>query len=647
MRKNSLKFELITKEILNIIITIISISIIVLFTMDGIIRKEIEIKNDILISSVEFQIESYLEQAKNQILQIKEILYDQRGFRYLDTNEILRILVDKNSRFSDVYILDKEGIVFYSQPYDTRVIGTDQSLYPYFNDEFNVDEVYWSSAFFSYNSTKPQVALSMRVKSGDIVVGILNLDELGNLLKQINKNDENILAITDNKGTYIAHSDMKYVYEREIDPYFNDFKQNKNMPNIDYKGVKVTANSKFIRYNNWAVIIYQSHKEITKPLYNSIYLILICTVFLVIFAFYMNYNKVRKIMNNILNLENKTKSISEGNYDEKIDGMDYKELNSLSSNFNKMIEQIQKREAKIKEGELTAIKLNEKLEAQVRERTRQLLISNNELAKSLEEVKTMQEELVQSKKMEALKDLVTGIAHELNTPIGIAITASSYVENLNRNLDDTIKNGKISGKDIKEYMDKSKKLYDSMSVNLRRASKLIELFKKLSIEPINQNKEEFNVKNLIRNTVTSVNIGRSKDIKIKLKCDDNVIINSYKTPFATVISSIIKNSLDHAFVDREKGEISINVTHGGDYVVLEITDDGVGIDFDNKNKVFHPFFTTARGSGLVGLGLNIVYNIVDRLFKGTITFNSDMEKGTTFTILIPLGIDVMDFEENI
>ncbi|WXR62917.1 ATP-binding protein [Peptostreptococcaceae bacterium AGR-M142] len=645
MRKNSLKFELITKEILNIIITIISISIIVLFTMDSIIKKEIEIKNNILISSVEFQIETYLEQAKNQILQIKEILYDQRGFRYFDTNEILRILVDKNNRFSDVYILDKDGLVFYSQPYDSRVIGTDQSLYPYFNDDFDIDEIYWSSAFFSYNSTKPQVALSLRVRSGDTVVGILNLDELGNLLKEINKNEENILAITDDKGTYIAHSDMKFVYEREIDPYFNDFKNNNNIPDIEYKGDRVIANSKFIGYNNWAVIIYQSHKEITKPLYNSIYLILICTVFLVLFAFYMNYNKVKKIMNNILNLENKTKSISEGNYDEKIESMDYKELNSLSSNFNKMIEQIQKRERKIKEDEMTAIKLNEKLEAQVRERTRQLLTSNNELAKSLEEVKTMQEELVQSKKMEALKDLVTGIAHELNTPIGIAITASSYVENLNKHLDEVIKDGKVSGKDIKEYMDKSKKLYESMSVNLKRASKLIELFKKLSIEPINQNKEEFNVKTLIRSTVTSVNIGRNKNIKIKLRCNDNIVINSYKTSFATIISSLIKNSLDHAFVDREEGEIQINVSEGGDYIVLEISDNGVGIDFDNKNKIFHPFFTTARGTGSVGLGLNIVYNIVDRLFKGTITFNSDMENGTVFTILIPLGIDAIEFHE--
>lgn len=645
MKKNSLKFELITKEILNIIITIISISIIVLFTMDSIIRKEIEIKNNILISSVEFQIETYLEQAKNQILQIKEILYDQRGFRYFDTNEILRILVDKNSRFSDVYILDKDGLVFYSQPYDSRVIGTDQSLYPYFNDDFDIDEIYWSSAFFSYNSTKPQVALSLRVRSGDTVVGILNLDELGNLLKEINKNEENILAITDDKGTYIAHSDMKFVYEREIDPYFNDFKNNNNIPDIEYKGDRVIANSKFIGYNNWAVIIYQYHKEITKPLYNSIYLILVGTVFLVIFAFYMNYNKVRKIMNNILNLENKTKSISEGNYDEKIEGMDYKELNSLSSNFNKMIEQIQKREAKIKEDELTAVKLNEKLEAQVRERTRQLLISNNELAKSLQEVKTMQEELVQSKKMEALKDLVTGIAHELNTPIGIAITASSYVENLNKKLDENIKDGKISGKDIKEYIDKSKKLYESMSVNLRRASKLIELFKKLSIEPINQNKEEFNVKTLIINTVTSVNVGRNKNIKIKLKCNDDIVINSYKTSFATIISSLIKNSFDHAFVDRDEGEIQITISEGGDYVVMEISDNGVGIDFDNKNKIFHPFFTTARGTGSVGLGLNIVYNIVDRLFKGTITFNSDMENGTVFTILIPLGIDAIEFHE--
>lgn len=645
MRKNSLKFELITKEILNIIMTIISISIIVLFTMDNIIKKEIEIKNNILISSVEFQIETYLEQAKNQILQIKEILYDQRGFRYLNTNEILRILVDNNNRFSDVYILDKEGIVFYSQPYDSRVIGTDQSLYPYFDDQFDIDKIYWSSAFFSYNSTKPQVALSLKIQNGDTVVGILNLDELGNLLKKINKNENNILAITDNKGTYIAHSDMKFVYEREIDPYFNDFKKNNNIEDIRYKGDRVIGSSKIIKNNNWAVIIYQSHKEITKPLYNSIYSILIGAIFLVIVVFYMNYNKVKKILNSIVKLENKTKFISEGNYDEKIEIMDYKELNSLLSNFNKMTEQIQKREKKIKDDELTALKLNEKLEAQVRERTRQLLISNNELAKSLEEVKSMQEKLVQSKKMEALRDLVTGIAHELNTPIGIAITASSYVESLNKNLDDSIKEGKISGKEIKEYMDKSKRLHESISLNLKRSSKLIELFKKLSIEPINQNKEEFNVKNLIITTITNNDISNNNHIKIKLKCNDNIVINSYKIPFSTIISAIIKNSFDHAFVDKDEGEIQINVTKGPDFVLLEITDNGVGIDFDNKNKIFHPFFTTARGTGSVGLGLNIVYNIVDRLFKGTITFNSDIQKGTTFTILIPLGIDAIDMEE--
>ena len=280
--------------------------------------------------------------------------------------------------------------------------------------------------------------------------------------------------------------------------------------------------------------------------------------------------------------------------------------------------------------ELTAA--NEELRALNEEMT----AMNEELNHTNERLQTMQNYLVQSEKMAALGNLVAGVAHEINTPIGVGVTAASHLVNISeqfRTLHD------MSGKEesaLGEYVADVNEGAAMILKNLERASRLIRSFKQVSVDQSSESLRSFPVKGYLEEILLSLNPQlRKTNLSVAVDCDPELKINSYPGALAQIVTNLIMNSLTHAYEQDASGQIRIAVEREADVLEIRYSDDGKGMPPAIVEKVFEPFYTTRRGSGGTGLGLFVVYNIVVRQLGGTIECHSELGRGATFTVKFP------------
>ena len=176
-------------------------------------------------------------------------------------------------------------------------------------------------------------------------------------------------------------------------------------------------------------------------------------------------------------------------------------------------------------------------------------------------------------------------------------------------------------------------------VNLNKTATLIKSFKQVSVDQISEDKRCFNLKEYINDTLLSIsNITKKTEIDIRVEGNSDIKLNSYPGAFSQVISSLVINSIRHAYGIKDKGCILINIESKNKNLIINYKDDGKGIKKEHLSKIFNPFFTTNRESGGTGLGLNIIYNIINNNLKGKITCVSEEGKGVLFKIIIPLSL---------
>ena len=284
--------------------------------------------------------------------------------------------------------------------------------------------------------------------------------------------------------------------------------------------------------------------------------------------------------------------------------------------------------------------LNISLENRVSERTAQLEYANKELQNTIELLKSTHDHLVQTEKMAALGELVAGIAHEISTPVGVCVTASSFLEMKTQKIMLHLASGNVNEDAMKKYFSSAVEASSIMMGNLSRAAELIQGFKQIAVDQTSGEFREFNVPEYIREILTSLGPRYKRaQPEIDLICPEDITITSYPGAFAQIFTNLIVNSLMHGFEEKAigDGKITIEVVKGKDVLMIYYSDNGIGMDQDIIKKIFDPFFTTKRGvAGGSGLGMHIVFNIVTRKLNGTISCNSSPGKGVIFTLSIPL-----------
>ena len=260
------------------------------------------------------------------------------------------------------------------------------------------------------------------------------------------------------------------------------------------------------------------------------------------------------------------------------------------------------------------------------------------LQQEIEDRKRTETQLVQSEKMAALGDLVAGVAHEINTPLGIGVTGISYLNDATRVFKKLFTAGDATKRDLENFIEDCEESCQVTLSNLNRAAKLVAGFKQIAVDQSSDEKRVFNLKQYIGEVLFSL-YPRIKKTKHTVNVDapDDLEINSYPGAFSQILTNLVMNSLLHGFEDVEKGTISITVKNEESALILCYEDNGKGMTPAQQKKIFDPFYTTKRGAGGTGLGMHLVFNLVSKTLEGEISCTSSVDKGTFFTITIPKG----------
>lgn len=283
------------------------------------------------------------------------------------------------------------------------------------------------------------------------------------------------------------------------------------------------------------------------------------------------------------------------------------------------------------------LKLNAELEKRVAQRTSELERTNKALSDSLVQLRMTHKQLVQSEKMAALGNLVAGIAHEINTPVGIGVTATSFLEKKTEDLMTLYKEGRMAKSSLEKYLESATESSSIILTNLQRAADLISSFKKIAVDQSSEEKRSFNLKAYMEEIIMSLQpkLKRTKH-SIKLECVDDLELFSYPGAFSQIFTNLVINSLVHGFLPDFSGEIKIEIRAKARTVEMVYSDNGKGMEPETVKMIFDPFFTTNRAEGGTGLGMHITYNLVTQSLKGEIRCESTRGQGTKFTIRIPL-----------
>ena len=343
-------------------------------------------------------------------------------------------------------------------------------------------------------------------------------------------------------------------------------------------------------------------------------------------------------------LINASKSMADGDFSVRIAVKTKDEIGEAGKTFNQMANYVSISQSELQASEQQVRQLNEELEQRVEQRTQQLTITNKQLQNSLLQLQQAQEQLVESEKMASLGSLVAGVAHEINTPIGVGVTAASYLQTSIEENNKLFAEGALTQNDFKNFMASTVEASGIILSNLQRAANIINSFKQVAVDQSTDERRSFNVKKYFQEILQSLHPELKKtSIKTILNSPDDMQI--YNTPgvFYQIITNLVMNSLIHAFDPSAQGSITITLDYTDENnIQLCYADNGTGISKENLKKVFEPFFSTNRHGGGSGLGMHIVYNLVTQKLGGTIQCRSEPGKGTEFLIIFPENIDKLN-----
>ncbi|MEH6442373.1 MAG: hybrid sensor histidine kinase/response regulator [Oceanospirillaceae bacterium] len=271
------------------------------------------------------------------------------------------------------------------------------------------------------------------------------------------------------------------------------------------------------------------------------------------------------------------------------------------------------------------------LEKLVSRRTKELQVVINNL-------KDTQQQLIDSAKMASLGRLVAGVSHELNTPLGICLT---FISSLGQKINDFEKDfvkGVLRREDFENFLSSAQESSAIVINNLTQASELVQNFKMVSVDVSSDMRRKFDIVAYFNNVINSLKPELfDTQVTIHSAPEYRYIIDSYPGLFSQILTNLVMNSMTHGFTGGFKGHIKIELYYEGNLLVISYKDNGCGVSEEVKAQMYEPFFTTARGTGGSGLGLNILYNLVVNNLSGTVRCYSELNEGVEFLIKLPMS----------
>ncbi|CAM3768953.1 ATP-binding protein [Rheinheimera salexigens] len=271
-----------------------------------------------------------------------------------------------------------------------------------------------------------------------------------------------------------------------------------------------------------------------------------------------------------------------------------------------------------------------------RETELSLLSKQAELEATVNDLKQTQERLLQSEKLAALGGLVAGITHEVNTPVGIGVTANSFLSDKITVLNQAFTAKTLTSSQLATFIEEANQSTDLIQSNLSRAAELIASFKQIAVDQTSNATRSINLAHYIDEIIRSLkpNLKQNKH-HVEVNCPDNIVLDCPAGAISQIITNLIMNSLLHGFDNITEGLIRITVVEQDNNIDIKFSDNGKGLASEQLVKLFDPFFTTKRNLGGSGLGAHITYNLVRQTLHGSIHASSELGQGVHYHIRFP------------
>jgi signal transduction histidine kinase len=256
---------------------------------------------------------------------------------------------------------------------------------------------------------------------------------------------------------------------------------------------------------------------------------------------------------------------------------------------------------------------------------------------SLTQLNEAQQRLIETEKMASLGNLVAGVAHEVNTPLGICITVVSLNLEKLRELKQQAEDGTMTRKSLQQYFAVAEESQMLAEANLHRASQLVQNFKKVAVDQNSDTFEDLVFHDYLQEMIDTLATAlEDTDISIKLHSEGNWKIRTCRAAWWQILSNLVENSVAHGFRETARGKITINAQMDHGHLRFIYSDNGRGMSQTELEKIYEPFYTTARHQGSTGLGMQVVFNLVVQKFGGDISCQSEPGQGVVFIIDIQL-----------
>lgn len=467
----------------------------------------------------------------------------------------------------------------------------------------------------------------------------VQLTILSDFIKNVNLNGNGYGVLIDKNGLIIAHPDADLLNTHlHKDPNLGKLTQKllateEGIDTFVAADIEYVVMYRKVPATGWTMAIVVAETAVNQTLTTMKQRFAITTILVMLLVIAITLLLSRHFIRPMVELAAKALRVASGDLSmmanlQETDRQD--ELGQLTTSFNEMLSNVSQREVErlqqIECGSQEVIAANQQLQAM-----------NEELSNTLNQLQKAQMQMIQSEKMAALGNLVAGMAHEINTPVGIGVTASSHLAQITEEFFRCYEKGNLTRENLLDYITDTREAAKIVLTNLERAASLTRSLKQVSADQASEKKRVFNVKNYINEVLLSLQPKLKKTKHgVIIHCEETLEINALSGAISQIITNLIMNSLLHAYDHDDVGEMTIEFVKNENQLVLIYSDDGKGMDTITRSKIFDPFFTTARNTGGTGLGLYILYNIVSQQLGGTIECKSELGKGATFTIQFPL-----------
>jgi signal transduction histidine kinase len=279
-------------------------------------------------------------------------------------------------------------------------------------------------------------------------------------------------------------------------------------------------------------------------------------------------------------------------------------------------------------------RVREALQRTVAERTAELQAAKDAAEEALAALRSTQQQLLLAEKMASLGQLVAGVAHEVNTPLGVALTAASLLQVKTSEFERRQQEGALTRRGLADFLAVAAESSAMILRNLERAAQLVHSFKQVSVDRTTDGRRRFFLDTYIGELLASMaTLWRQRPVTVTLQCPSDIEMDSYPGTLGQVLGNLLQNALLHAFASDQTGEIQIAAAElDADWLAITVSDDGGGIAAELQQRIFEPFFTTRRSRGGTGLGLHIVFNLVHHKLGGRVSVSSLPGSGSCFRL---------------